>query len=97
MKLILCFALLAIIALSSTQIRKDEPNESCSWKGMHICPIESSGSYPVCDSTNPTEVAPGIFAMKICAAETPKAIGGKFDVGVVIYGTILTVDVIPTG
>lgn len=33
--------------------------------------------------------------MKICAAETPKAVGGKFDVGFAAFGTILTVDVIP--
>jgi hypothetical protein len=37
-----------------------------------------------------------VYGLKICAAETPKAIGGKFDVGVATYGTILTVDVIPT-
>ena len=33
--------------------------------------------------------------MLICASETPKAIGGGFDVGVAVYGKILTVDVIP--
>ena len=35
--------------------------------------------------------------MLICASETPKAIGGGFDVGVAVYGNILTVDVIPQG
>ncbi len=33
--------------------------------------------------------------MKICTSETPKAIGGKYDVGLPVFGTILTVDVIP--
>jgi hypothetical protein len=33
--------------------------------------------------------------MIICASETPKAVGGKFDVGMAVFGNILTVDVIP--
>jgi hypothetical protein len=35
--------------------------------------------------------------MKICTSETPKAVGGNYDVGVAVFGTILTVDVIPQG
>ena len=31
----------------------EEPNEQCSWRGFKECPIESSGSNPVCDNTVP--------------------------------------------
>lgn len=73
-----------------------EPNEQCNWRGYSTCPIESSGSNPVCDATHPVEISPGVYGLKICAAETPKFIGGNFDVGMALFGTILTVDVIPT-
>lgn len=55
-----------------------DPNEQCSWRGYKVCPIESAGSDPICDATNPNEISPGVYAMKICAAETPKFVGGKF-------------------
>jgi hypothetical protein len=55
-----------------------EPNEQCNWRGFKTCPIESAGSSPLCDATNPTEISPGLFALKICAGETPKFVGGKF-------------------
>jgi hypothetical protein len=73
-----------------------ESNEQCSWRGYNTCPIESSGSNPACDATHPVEISPGVYGLKICAAETPKFIGGNFDVGMALFGTILTVDVIPT-
>lgn len=84
-----------LLAVASAGQIRDDPNEQCSWRGLRDCPIESSGSAPICDNTNPAEVAPGIYGMKICASESPKAIGGKFDVGMAVFGTILTVDVIP--
>jgi hypothetical protein len=89
---------LAFVLFSSciAHLVQDEPNEQCSWRGFKECPIESSGSNPACDATVPFQVSPGVYGMKICAAETPKAVGGKFDVGLATFGTILTVDVIPT-
>ena len=72
-----------------------DPNEQCAWRGYHECPIDNSGSNPICDSTIPFEVSPGVYGIKICTAETPKAVGGKYDVGLVTFGNILTVDVIP--
>jgi hypothetical protein len=83
------------LACCSAHLAQDDPNEQCSWRGFKECPIESSGSNPICDNTVPFEVSPGVYGMKICAAETPKAVGGKFDVGLATFGTILTVDVIP--
>lgn len=73
-----------------------EPNEQCSWRGYKSCPISSAGSNPVCDATTPSPLRPGVYSIKVCTAETPKFIGGKYDVGVALYGKILTVDVIPT-
>lgn len=89
--------LLALLVNSSASLTQEEPNESCSWRGFKQCPIDSSGSNPICDNTNPTEISPGVYGIRICASETPKAIGGKFDVGLATFGTILTVDVIPEG
>jgi hypothetical protein len=90
--------LLAFVFFASCQshLLQNDPNEQCSWRGFKECPIESSGSNPICDTTVPFEVSPGVYGIKICAAETPKAVGGKFDVGLATFGTIQTVDVIPT-
>lgn len=94
MQLLKATVLLICLAYSTALLLPD-PNETCNWRGFKECPIDSSGSNPICDSTNPTEISSGVYGMKICAAETPKAIGGKFDVGLATFGTILTVDVIP--
>jgi hypothetical protein len=85
---------ICLVALASCHL-SEEPNEQCSWRGLKDCPIESSGSGPICDHSNPAEVAPGILGMVLCASETPKAIGGKFDVGLAVFGNILSVDVVP--
>ncbi len=87
---------LLLLSLPSQAHIRYDPNEQCSWRGYKTCPIESSGSNPICDSTTPTEVSPGIYGLRVCASETPKFIGGKFEVGLALFGVILTVDVIPT-
>lgn len=84
-----------VLTMSFKNSIRDDPNEQCSWRGDRICPIDSSGSNPVCDNTVPVLVSPGVYGMTICASESPKALGGKFEVGLAIYGTILTVDVVP--
>lgn len=90
-----CLVVLALMVVHSLAHLAPYPNEQCMWRGYKTCPIETSGSDPVCDFTTPTEVSPGVFGMKICASETPRFVGGKFEVGLAMFGTILTVDVIP--
>lgn len=95
MYLIPKFAVLVCLLTLTTCQLSEEPNEQCNWRGLRDCPIESSGSSPICDHTNPAEVSPGILGMVICASESPKAVGGKFDVGLAVFNNILTVDVVP--
>ena len=86
---------LACISLAACTL-SFEPNEQCSWRGYKSCPIDAAGSSPICDVTTPMPLRAGVYTVKVCTAETPKFIGGKYDVGVPLYGKILTVDVIPT-
>lgn len=43
-----------LLVVSATASLRVDPNEQCNWRGYKTCPIESSGSSPICDATNPT-------------------------------------------
>jgi len=89
------FYLLACLAICVLSSDFEPVSNSCAWRNYRYCPIDTSGSDPICDYTIPMEITPGVFGLKICVSETPKLIGDKFDVGLALFGTILTVDVIP--